>query len=857
MGLDSFIGYFKPELYQELFDIWKKVKSQPKIANGQQILQSKFEGVHYFCLPFIVKDDEGMDKVIAIVEKKARKLSKHKNSFRQKMLKTQIVKAFCNLLELSIGASLEGSVDKDGDNQFNKTLKVLLKKAPFLTEFVFNALLAECKEVSQQMLKKHKSAGTAYSKRHLVLHEDDASRVETFINLVAEIKDVVEETPGLPQNFSPEQFEVNLTKTTTDTKQERFRCIPKEEVISSIFLKMMSPLNLNKALLSPFYDSDFIDDSISVMSELSLRSEFDTKKSEKVTQLRTTFENFWRDNSQYYGPCTRAAMHLIKISIIEYQDIAIELEDVYKPVFIQEQCVVDQEEIEKEILEMNVYTNLSTFFNLRTVTEASRQQLLDNLVIQKNLKVLLNKDKFGNYYFVNYSSRIFKQFSLFKLVLDQIAPEAEKNFKEIGDFILHGTLNWILHRKQDHSVDHLINFELDSQVSQDILDIEAYATQFLNGHIKVLEHMISKTGEIYRKEKLFRFIPVLAEKVPGFLPQYFLQLYLGRADLNVMAAEENWKFWKEADTEKIEHKSGLFLKVMIECLTKFTNPTSEFQIEKLTYLITRRRRFQKKKLNHFWSKKVQIPEAQAFVSDTQYLISKVFLELVDPFALVKNLDFFYLVKLIVGKKLTEEIFASWFKTANPQQVQEIRFREQRLDLIIFGLRPLCDQRSYEEVKTMLEEQKTKEFYESIGVEVSFDSARANILEKMEDKQALPLESTWDPSKGTNIDYELGTLKRIHGVCSKNLHTTTSMVSQVHYYLGKLVNRNEGSGNLGYTQHEYEGDLKEVDEMVGKLKEVKSFLDRIKEKHDRMVNEVVTSNEFVKVPYSNVEDLPKK
>lgn len=679
MVLNSLEKYFGVTLYGELQELWQKFASKPTLKL-KEIISSQYKGIYYFTIPFIINDTKSIEKLAKLLEIQVHKLPKLKSKGRRYFLKEKLKKSFYNLVEISLGASLEQPECLAG------LFEYFAVNTPKFFNFVWNSFLVDIDQFFQSYEKYKKKhidepgfeiweKEPRYNKKLRPGPGFEFWKEETEIlgGIKPVIKSLIESNSEV--KFSDDLVRVAKVKRGKSKNQLNFDNMGNEK-ITSAYIKIL-PFEFNKALFSTVYDEELIDDSISVLSEISLQSmDSDTKKSVLLGAMMDELNSFYRKYSEgkiKLSSSSRLGALILKAAITEYFIIVSELELILKKAYFQEEKEVDIEELNKEILENHNYSELTAFFNLRTVSDESKAQLLDNLIILGNIDVLFKMDKFGNFYYVHLADKIFENLEAVKKIVEYMV--GKKREEELGEFFYYG------------------NYEK--------ADMREYILEFGKENKKVVKSFLVHFSVNYEENEFNDIAFDLLKNLDGeneFVSNFCLNLLGYTASYGIDPVKY---YIVSAQFDDLKKFSAGKWKI-IDSLKNCFSPNVKFDLKNSTLKgnLDNLGCFRRETMTHNWREKIIMDE-----DIYQYLITK--LKVNFPKNFLEKLNYPELLKIIFKDiKIVNYITGDYFNPENPNLEEgeklHIGARLKVTDILVKGLERYSRKKSFEEMKNELE-----------------------------------------------------------------------------------------------------------------------------------------------------------
>lgn len=662
MVLNSLEKYFGVTLYGELQELWKAFTSKSTLKL-KEIITSQYKGISYFTIPFILNDTESIKKLSKLLKIQVHKLPKLKSRAKRNFFKDRLKKSFYNLVEISLGASLEQPECLAGIFEY------FAVNVPKFFDIVWTGFLADIDKFLKNYEKYEKEVFARDRNRSIPNIIERLKRKLNF-KFLEEESWIIDRIKPKIRKVLESDSEVEITDDSVrvaKVKKGTARGIRiqsfEEEKITSAYIKIL-PIDFNKALFSLNYDEELIDDSISVISEVSFQSmNSDIKKSEFVGKILDELKIFHKKMSEEkieLSNASKLGALILKAAVTEYYIIVSEIELLLEQKFIEDKKgEVDTEELSKEILENHNYSELSAFFNLRTVSDESKAQLLDNLIILGNIDVLFKSDKFGNFYYIHLAENIFNNIEAVKKIIEYMV--GKKREQELGEFLYYGD-----YEKADFKEYLLELGKQNKQVAKSFLthfSINYEEYEFTNVALEILEN--------------------LDEEEKEFASIFCLNL-LSNILFTRFNPVRNHLITLKMDNLK-KSSTGPNLEIIVNNLKRFFSIDLKFDLKKLNLAsnISNLNCFKRESMTHNFREKITMEE-----DFYQYLITKFKLDF--PKNAMEKFNYPELLKVIFSdQNIVSYITGDYFNPENPNLEEEeknkIKARSTVLNLLENGL----------------------------------------------------------------------------------------------------------------------------------------------------------------------------
>lgn len=699
MNTETFRNYIGKSLVVELEQIWRQMMMRPSVKVNE-LTTSQFKGIHYFAVPFILGDVEFLEnRLPKMIETTISKLPKMKSRMGQNFVRDKLKKSLYNIIELSLGASLsEPEILKN-------VVEYFVKKTPKFTNTIFKSFIEDVKKSLDEYrtYREKMEAGVGFQFTNF-----EEKMLEKMEPVIANLADMTKKE----MEFDDKMVEINK-KIKVKSKEE----YTKREKITSAYIRL-APIELNRSLFSAKYDEDLIDDSISVFSEVSLNTENGTeKKSEKVKEILDHFETlytdlFKSDEKSGISGSARMSFLILKVALKEYFNILAELELILDTAYYRKGKEVNTEDLENEVLNNQNYTLLNVFFNVRTISQESRSQLLDNLIVMGNIGVLFQKDKFGNCYYVHLLDKIFTNTGAVGKIIEFMQKEGRG--EELGRMLA------------------LVDIENINPQLRNMIEEASKRS------IEVVKSLLHGLNQNFNPEKdnsfIFSLLEIAQTEDLKFVFGYCMNLTSHFAKVRSSLCHLLNHSLK--DLIKSETPETRNLMKVIDFLKGNYNKGDGIQLEleawSLKARIANLQCFQRKVLTHNWSERFEL-EADLY----QVLVTKLRLHLVENF--YQNLNFEeILVVIFKDEDIVNHITGGYFQDVEDEVVSR---RHKVLCTVLHGINVFVGGNSYEETKRLLENDY-KEVLEGFGIEHSFKMPSKKTKEEMEqDHSKMQLDLT--------------------------------------------------------------------------------------------------------------------
>lgn len=410
MGLDIFATYLGNYLFGEITSKYSNMLKKDSKIDFKTLTSSTLRGIHPFCFPFILNDEEGKQKFVKVFKKAINYLPKIKPRVRQNYMAEKIAAAINNLLELYLAISCEE------ENFITQLLDELLEIAPEIMEFASGKLIEVFKKKMDNLEKTlSKTEDNEKGFKEMNFYEID----NQILNVVGPYFKTISVAEDISDEFKVNELIKDSQCLTSAKEREIYN--KHSDVLPDVFMRLC-PLDLVKTFSDEYKDD--IDDNISVYSGLTMETEMTMEeKEEKSSKILAVFNKLKIYSEGVLrrpevSTKTKLAMVVITAAILEYGEFMLDFDRFMKIVKFDDE-EVDVEELEKEIMVDRNYERLGAFCNLKTIGVDLKKSFIKSLIRNKEYDIILRCDKFDNGYYCMLQEQVLEEPDFLNLCVEE------------------------------------------------------------------------------------------------------------------------------------------------------------------------------------------------------------------------------------------------------------------------------------------------------------------------------------------------------------------------------------------------------------------------------------------------------